>query len=173
MIDLNLLSSAKKQQVKHQLLLGVLEYFISLMLIFISLIGTSLLTTKLIMQNSFNRAVNQNALITKEYGSLNQQVRIINEKIELFKKIQRGYNPWSSNVAALSELAPLGITLSSISINTQSKEFLISGRADLRETLLLYKNYLENLDKVGSTNIPIDSLLQSQNINFKLDGNLK
>ena len=57
MLFLNLLSPQKKQEASKQLIFISFQFLISIILIATATVGMLLLTTKLIMQNSFNQAV--------------------------------------------------------------------------------------------------------------------
>jgi len=172
MLSLNLLSPQKKNEVQKEMLFFSLQYIISITLIGVAIIGIILLIAKIVMQNSFNQAVNQSLLVTKEYGQLNQQVRITNEKIILFDKIQKEFISWSPKLTALTELTPKNIEIISININNATQMVKINGFAKNRDALLIYKQRLESSGFLEEINLPIESLLKAEDLDFILEAKL-
>ncbi|MFC1612574.1 hypothetical protein ACFL29_01860 [Patescibacteria group bacterium] len=172
MLSLNLLSPLKRQQAANQTVLLSLQSFISWALIAICIAGMILLITKLIMQNSFNQAVKQGALVTQEYGTLNQKVYLANKKIAFLKSLQTSFIVWSPKFAELTSLAPNDIMLYSVNINHTTRDLQISGHAKIRDDLLIYKKQLEESKLLSQVELPIENLLESKNIDFTIRGKL-
>ena len=173
MFSLNLLSPTKKQQASKQMIFMSLQFFASWILIIVCIAGIILLITKLVMQNSFSQAVRQGALVTKEYGELNQKVYAANKKIKFLQIIQKNFIVWSPNLAILTTLAPKDIELASININHTTKDIIITGHAKKRENLMLYKSRLEQSPLLEKVDMPIENLLKATDIDFKITGKLK
>ncbi len=172
MLSINLLSPEKKQEVARQMMLVLLQYLISWILIAVCGVGGVLLSTKVIMQNSFNDAVAQGTLVTQEYGVLNQKVHFINQKIDFFTGIQNKFTTWSPRLAALTSLTPKNITLYALNANNITRTVQITGHAGSRENLLLYKQNLEQSSLVSSVTLPIENILESKNIDFNITASL-
>jgi len=172
MLSINLLSPEKKIEAQKEILFLNLQYIVSVTLIGITLLGIILLMAKIIMQNSFNQSVNQSLLVNKEYGQLNQQVRIVNEKIILFDKIQKEFIYWSPKLIELTELTPNNIELTSLMLNDTTLNVKISGFAKNREALLIYKERLESSGVLKEINLPIESLLKAEDLNFNLQAKI-
>ncbi|MFA5134058.1 MAG: PilN domain-containing protein [Patescibacteria group bacterium] len=172
MISINLLSPEKKKEVSNQMIFISLQYLISWVLIAICIAGAILSATKLYMQNAFNQAVAQSVLVTQEYGTLNQKVHLINQKIDLLAEIQNKFILWSPRLAAISELIPANITVYSMNINYITKDLQIQGYAVSREDLLLLKQNLEHSTLVKSIDLPIENLLESKDISFNIKGKI-
>ena len=168
MLSINLLSPQKKQEIKRQMMLVSLQYLISWILIAVCGAGAVLLATKTIMQNSFNDAVAQGTLVTQEYGVLNQKVHFINQKIDFFTGVQNQFFDWSPRLAAITSLTPKNVTLYSLNINNATKGIQIAGHAETREDLLLYKQNLEQSSLVNSVNLPIENILEAEEIDFSI-----
>ena len=173
MISLNLLSPDKKIQVARQIIFISLQTVISWMLVIVCVIGMILLVTKLIMQNSFNQAVRQGTLITKEYGALNQEVYLANKKIAFLGVIQKNFVIWSSKLTTLTKLVPNNIELLSVDINHATGDIQITGYAKSREDLLLYESQLKQSELLGNVSLPIENLLEAKEIDFKITGKMK
>ena len=168
MASLNLLSPAKKEAILRQMIILSLQYFVSWVLITVCIIGIILLIVKLVMQNSFNQAIGQGSLVTQEYGALNQRVRLENQKIKFLTAIQKKFIIWSPKIAAITALTPNNIELYSININYTSKEVQIAGKAATRDDLLSYKQQLESSSLLKDLSLPIDNLLEAEDVNFNI-----
>lgn len=149
-----------------------LQQMVSWTLVAICSAGIILLIAQMIIQNSFDQAVSQGALVTQEYGVLNQKVHLANQKVEFLSGIQNKFIIWSPKFSALSSLVPQGIELYAINVNNASREVQITGHAETRNNLLLYKQNLEQSSVVRSVELPIENILESQNINFNIKGKL-
>ena len=172
MISLNLLSPEKKQEISRQMIFVSLQQIISWALVAICSAGIVLLIAQMIMQNSFDQAVRQGALVTQEYGALNQRVHLANQKIDFLSGVQNKFIIWSPRLAALSSLVPQGIELYAMNINNASRDVQITGHAKTRDDLLLYKQNLEQSSVVRSIELPIENILESKDINFNIKGKL-
>ena len=124
------------------------------------------------MQNSFDQAVSQGALVTQEYGVLNQRVHLANQKVEFLSGIQNKFIIWSPKLAALSSLVPSGIELYTLNINNTTRDIQITGHATTRDDLLLYKQNLEHASVIKSVELPIENILEPKDINFNIKGKL-
>lgn len=172
MISLNLLSPEKKKEISKQMIFVSLQYLVSWILISVCAAGTILLATKLFMQNAFSQAVRVGALVTQEYGALNQRVYLVNQKIDFFSNIQRQFVVWSPKLAAFTEIIPANIQINSINLNYTTKDIQISGYAAKRDDLLLLKQNLERSALINTINMPIENLLEANDINFNIKGKI-
>jgi len=172
MLKLNLLSPEKKEQVVHQTVFISIQFFISWALIAICVAGMILLITKLIMQNSFNQAVSQNSLVTKEYGELNQSVYSLNKRIDFLAKIQSQFIVWSPKISPLTNMVPSGIELYAINITHPTKDIQITGNVETRDVLLEFKRQIEESSMLKDIVLPIESLLESTDVDFKITAKL-
>ena len=172
MVSLNLLSPEKKEAVSNQMIVISLQHIFSWILIIICAIGVILLTTKLIMQNSFNQSVRQSSLVTLEYGTLNQKVHAENQKIKFLTSIQKSFIVWSPKLAAVSSLTPKNIELYSINIDNKSRQIQILGEARTRDDLLSYKQQLETSSLLKEISLPIENLLEAEDVSFEIKAKL-
>ena len=83
-------------------------------------------------------------------------------------KIQNNTISWSDFIEIISNNITQGIHISQISTNQKTNTFTLSGQADTRQDLLNLKKSLEKLNLFGEINIPIDILLQKENIAFSI-----
>jgi len=172
MVSLNLLPQEKKKEISRQIVFISLQHLVSWMLIAVCAAGIILLITKLYMQNAFEQAVKQSVLVTQEYGTLNQKVHLVNQKIDFLGDIQRKFIVWSPKLAAFTELVPANIQVYSMNLNYATKDIQIQGHAKSREDLLLLKANLEQSSLLKSIDMPIENLLESKDINFNIKGKI-
>lgn len=168
MISLNLLSQEKKNEVSKHIILISVQYIFALSFILICTAGAALLVAKLIVQNGFFQAVRQNALVTKEYSTLNQNVREVNQKIGQLKSVQNSFSIWSTKLAAVASLTPKNVELYTMNISSETKSAQFIGRAATRDDLLLYKTNLEKSGLFTDISLPIEYLLNANDVYFDI-----
>jgi Tfp pilus assembly protein PilN len=168
MISLNLLSPEKKQQISKEIIFISTKYLFALSFILVCSASAILLVAEFVVQNNFCQAVSQNTLVTKEYGSLNQNVYGINRQITQLQSMQNKFVIWSNRLVILTNLTPKNIELYSVTINSDTKDINLTGNAKTRDDLLQYKANLENSNLLTGINLPIENLLEANNSYFDI-----
>src|SRR3989338_2910762 len=95
MITLNLISQELKDEIRLKHAYGLLKKIIYILFLILIVSSSCLLAAKFVLQNNFNRIVNETSLITKNTQSYNQKVREINAKFASVSQIQNEYAAWS------------------------------------------------------------------------------
>jgi Tfp pilus assembly protein PilN len=168
MIPLNLLSPRKKKELSKEILLVSTKYVFAMSFILICSTTIILLIAEFIVQNNFFQAVSQNALVTREYGALNQNVYTVNRQIGQLKLVQNKFIVWSTRLVALTNLTPKNVELYSVTVNSDTKDINLTGNAKTRDDLLQYKANLENSNLLSGVNLPIENLLEANNSYFDI-----
>jgi Tfp pilus assembly protein PilN len=71
----------------------------------------------------------------------------------------------------LTKLIPENINIKNLDID--SNKISITGWAKSRDELLLFKNNLENSELFNGVNIPLENLLQKDNVDFNIKASIK
>ena len=95
MLHLNLISEKLKQNIKLRYIYKILKRTIFLLIVITIFVAIIFLVSKIILQNSFNKIVEQTTLITKNSQGRNTKIREINIKINYVDEIQNNYIEWS------------------------------------------------------------------------------
>lgn len=176
MITINLLSPKKKLILERQRIYLIIKNIVAIILIFASSASIILTIAKTILEKNFKEITNQVNLIAKDSQSLNQNIKIFNNNLELIDKIQKEFLPYSQILTELNQIIPPGIVIDSLNLeknkSTNGLLIKIKGRAELRENFLEFKNKLEAKSQFSQIEYPIANLLEKENVNFELSFNL-
>ncbi|RJR31039.1 hypothetical protein C4569_03305 [Candidatus Parcubacteria bacterium] len=173
MITLNLLSPEQKKEIRLLRFFIVTKIIIIYLLLFLIITAIVLLFAKMILQNYFNKVVANYNLNSKTGALLSQDIKQFNKKLKSIQSIQNDFVPWSDLIFKINEIVPENILLYAIEIKKTSGDLQLTGRAKTRDDL---KNFEKNLNDSGlfeSIKIPFTSLLEKENIDFKITSSLK
>lgn len=166
MITLNLISPAKKQQFKLEQIYIIIKNIIILLLLSSIIIAIALLITKNALQLHFQKIVEQTTLTTQYANTFSAEVRDFNRIINAVSAVQENYTDWNAFLVNFSAITPNGIVIKNLLIN--ETHIIIKGVADTRDSLLNFKNNLEESVIFSNVEIPIDNLLERTNIEFDI-----
>jgi len=172
MLQLNLISEELREDIKLRHIYKMLKraiFFLMIITIFIAII---FLISKIILQNSFNKIVEQTTLITKSSQGRNTKIREINTKIDYVDEIQGDYIEWSYLVEDLAKNINNDVTFNSIKINREEKNIDLKGVAKSRDSLLLLRQGLDNSSMFANIDFPISNILEKEDINFEIKADL-
>ncbi len=177
MHELNLLSPLQKTELKSiklQFLIKNLWFQVVSVLVIIS---TVLLFNFLLLKNNLNyleSEVNDEKLFfeSKNISSLEELIKQLNSQLNTAAKVQEDYIKWSDKIVAITGLVPDGVSLSDLQLVTSDKEINITGVAKTRDNLLQLQSNLNNHEFFTNVTTPISSLIQKENITFKITATL-
>jgi Tfp pilus assembly protein PilN len=169
MLTLNLVSQELKEEIKSRHIYELFKKLSLILIIVVIIIAIILLTAKLILQNSFNKIVEQTTLVTGSSKGYADKVRKINSKINIVAQIQDEYIAWSRLLESLAKITPNGVMFYSIKINREKALMEIKGRADTRDDLLILKENLKNTSFFYEPKLPIENMLQKRDVNFEIE----
>ncbi len=172
MLTLNLIPHQLKKEIKFKRIYALLKKMNCLLIIIAVIIAIILLIAKLILQNNFNKVVEQTSLITKSSQGYNVKVRDINSRLNHISQIQKNFIAWSYLIENLANRTPDGIAFSSVKINKEKSSINISGKAKLRDDLLMLKQNMEESPIYSEVEFPLQNILQKENINFNISAKL-
>ena len=101
-------------------------------------------------------------------GDLEQKAAEINEKLKIMVPAAENANFVSPVIEKILALAPPGINLTQLGLSSLDQPISITGIASSRDAALLFKNKLENSPDFSDVNLPLGSLVQTQNILFTI-----
>jgi len=173
MLTLNLVSQELKEEIKSRHLYALLKKMNFILTIIIIIIAIILLSAKIILQNNFNKVVEQTTLLTGNSGKkYADKVRKINARLQTVSQIQNERVPWSRLVEALAEITPGGVALSYLKLDEKNMSVKLRGKAKTREELLALKNNLENSKIFSNVKSPIKNILRKEDIDFELTADI-
>jgi Tfp pilus assembly protein PilN len=169
MIIINLLSPKQKQEIKIKRICIIIRELVMLFLLFTSIIAIFLVASKYYLEQQLTDLIIKNASEIKISQEINRQITIINQKIDDLEKIQQDFHHWSSFFAEISALTPDDIYLQSSKINSQDSTFKLSGIAATRDSLINFKEKIENSPLFSKVNLPLVDLLAKTNNKFNIE----
>mgnify|MGYP003975772655 CR=1 FL=1 len=173
MIKLNIISPELKKEIKFKYFYTSLKSILLLLLVSMLIHSFFLLTAKYILQAHANETDNRSILITSQTENYDKKVKNINSQVDYINKIQDETITWSKFIEILSNNIDSGIYISKFNTNQKSNAFNILGVAKTRQDLLNFKKSLEDLELFADISIPIDVLLQKENISFSIETSFK
>ena len=172
MIFINLLPPDKKTIVKRDLIftlvISTLEFFVILAV----LISSVLIAGKQVLENNFNTAIGQNALITQNFGLINQEIRLYNNQFNTTDQLLNKSFSWSSFLFDITDLVGPNITLRTLTLNPETKKMTMTGFARGRNDLLDFIERLNKNENVAHAESPLSNLFSRSNIIFEINSDL-
>lgn len=169
---LNLLSAEKKKNLDKLINAQFIKSILELFLVVICFSAVFILISQNIME-IFYRSINNNVpLVNSFYSDTNDKIRHINNVLKDASDIQAEYLAWTPLIAELSASIPTGVRLTTLNMNKANGQFIFSGSARTRESLLAWQKNIEKINCANSCrlimNIPASQLTKKDNINFSL-----
>lgn len=172
MLTLNLISEELKKEIKlRHLYLFIKKINLTLIIITI-IIAIILLAAKTILQSKFNNVIDQTTLVTKNNQGYNNKIKDINSRIDFVEAIQNDFIPWSNLLKTVADVTPEDISLYYLKVNFEKQTIKINGKAGLRGSLLNFKQKMEATTIFENINLPINNILEKENINFEIDAKI-
>ncbi|MFH0856658.1 MAG: PilN domain-containing protein [bacterium] len=173
MLSLNLLSSAKKEELKFKKIYLILRNFLIILLIFTVFLSIIMSASNLIIANIFNETAVDTSLVNVTGKIFKHDAAEMNELIKNIKKVQDNFINYDELLIELTKLIPKNIELTHLSVDTAANKIFLRGAALTRADLLILQKNLENSEFLTNIELPIANLLEKKNINFNLSACLK
>jgi len=172
MLNLNLVSQELKQEIKLRHVYKMLKQADYILIIITIFIAVVMLVAKIILQNNFNKIVEETTLITKDSQGQNSKIREINTRLSFVEKIQSNFIPWSYLLKDLASSANNDINFHLIKVSQEKKEIELKGIAKTRDCLLALKEGLEKSVIFYELDFPMKNILEKNDINFEIKAKL-
>ena len=168
MINLNILPKKLKNDLKLIVFDKFIKKIIWTILLFIIIFSGILLAANFYLQLYFEETIEKNANTSKSTEDYLKKVQEINDKINYIANIQDNNIDWTNIIMRVSEAINKDIKIDKISINKKNDTLSLSGNAKTRDDLLLLKDSLEKYKNFNEIKLPIENLLEKNDINFEI-----
>lgn len=172
MLNLNLVSRELKQETKLRHIYKMLKQANYILVIITVFIAVVMLAAKIILQNNFNKIVEETTLITRDSQGRNAKIREMNSRLSFVDKIQNDFIPWSFLFKDLGTYVNSNLSFYSIRIDRNKKTIEIKGSANDRDSLLSFKSGMEKSNIFSGIIFPVKNILEKENISFEIKANL-
>lgn len=175
MLFINLLPQDKRAVVKKNIVLNLLISMLEFFIILAILISSVFIAGQGILEDNFNEAISQNALINTNFGLINQEIKNYNHQFNTAYSLLQKTTNWSLFLRDIFSLVGADLAIRDIALNPQQKKMTIVGFAAKREDLLLFLDQLKRTEFIASADSPLSNLFSRTNIVFEIniDLNLK
>ena len=175
-IRLNLIPPQKKEEIRsNKRLRIILKAETVLAIIFLVFFGVLLSFRYILKIDMSGEAMLSSEIEQADQFSkiqkYNDQFKKANEKIKQVAAIDKDQLYWSKLFIKLSQLIVPGVTLNSFSNNDFS--IIVSGTADTRDDLLVFKSNLEKEACFSNVDLPLSNLVDKTNVGFQINFDVK
>jgi len=168
MLSLNLVSQQLKQEIKLRHIYEMLKKVNGILIVITVFIAIIILSAKVILQNNFNRIVEQTTLITRSSQGHNAKIREVNARLNYVDDIQNNFIAWSYLLEDIAGSVDDNIKFNLIKVNKEEEEIILKGVARSRNNLLALKEGLEDSEIFANIDFPIKNILEKEDINFEI-----
>lgn len=172
MLYLNLLSPQKKQELEQSFIFAILGNMAEITLIIIIISSIILLSAKVVLSNNFEVIITQSALINREFGTINQDIKKLNKELHDIDAVQKNFVAWSKFMTEFSKTVPAGVRITDLGIKKDDGTINIAGYATDRANFLEFKNNLGDFALLSNLDSPISNILLPKDINFTFSARL-
>jgi len=173
MLRLNIIPEHQKKEIKLKYFFDHLKNFFEVIFFVSILYVIVFLILKLILSNHFIATIESTTMLTKRTEDFSRKVSDINKRVSNVATIQEEFIYWSKLIEHIRQNQSYDLKLDQISVNKNKNEIVFSGNAETRDTLLNFKKKIEDLGFFEEIKLPIQSLLQKNDINFNLTVKIK
>lgn len=170
---LNLLSPTEKTAASLLWKYLIIKNVILIILTLSFVISLVLFGAKLVLLQKLTEVQAQTEIINITQAKINEKIIFYNNKIKAISRIQSEFIPWSEVLYKFNSLVTAGIHLQRAEFNSSENKIVIVGLAATRDDLLAFQDALHNCPLIKNVNLPLNTLLKKQNVNFNLSADLE
>ena len=100
-------------------------------------------------------------------------VQRIDREMDKIVDFQKNQINWSEKILALASITPSDIMIKQFRISKEDLTFNITGLAKDRDSFLVFKKDLEDLNFFPKVISPLSNITSKENLNFNLSGHIK
>jgi hypothetical protein len=172
MIRLNIIPESTKKDIKTELIFKSIKKLIIVLFVALLVYSSILFSTKLYIQHELDIIINTTEIDNNSTNDYKKKIDTYNQEIKNINLIYKDYVTWSNLIEYFSKNINSNITINKLSLNKKNNQILFFGLASDREDLLSFKEMLDNSGFLSETKVPIDNLLEKENINFNITSNI-
>ncbi len=171
--QLNLLTSQRRQSLRHEALLVIAERYILMLILFFLLAAVILYALSFMLKRELSsqqaRTRDVVAETISEQGELPQErIRQLNATLNRIASLQKGYVKWTPILRAVTEAVPDGITLTEMELDQTTHALSLKGTAATRNDLLNLQKSMNTSSVFRNPSTPVSNLLERENITFTM-----
>jgi hypothetical protein len=173
MMHLNIIPAIQKKEIKIKQIYDSLKNLFSVVFIVAVAYSSFFMIMRSVILNYFVSTIENSTVLTRSTENYSKKVADINNQVDSIKMIQGDFVTWSSLLEHLRLLQPEEISIEKILLSKKDNNATIGGTAKTRDSLLKFKENLEESGYFGDFSLPIKDLLQKNNVSFSMSLNIK
>lgn len=168
MIIINLLSPEQKKELKIKRIYLAIKEVVMLILLFTSIIAIMLGVSRYVLEEQLADIIERNISTINAGQQVNNQIIVLNKKINLINDVQKNFKHWSVFFKKISQLTPDEIIYNSLKIYHQEAILELQGTAQTRQDLLKLQKNLEESQLFKKVDLPLNNLIEKENNTFNI-----
>ena len=170
LITLNLLSAEQQRKTRQKKIDRLLKRFVAALMATTILIAVTFVLAKEILQTNLSQTMET---YYKSNHAFNIQINQTNSLLKFVQGIKTDNRNWSELLIDLANRAPDDLKISALEIDGGKKTIALRGLSLTRDSLLSFKENLNQSPFLTGVNLPVQSLAQKENIIFVINAALK
>ena|GEM_PF-3612254 len=168
---MNLLTPALHRRARTAVALAALRSIGAVLLCYGIAAAIVLIIGRAVVEWNFARVVERSTLVLRTANVASREAQATNEMLLTVETLQQTFTPWSVVLAAITERAPAGITLTAATITAEGALHM-EGRAATRDDLLTFQERLRTVPYLTEVTVPFSNLLLRERIVFSMDASV-
>ncbi len=164
----NLLSPQKQGYLHRMVYMQFFKHLLQTILALLCIIAGMLMVTEILLADYIQAIQQKVSIAPTRITQVNNDVTFINKTIQRTAAIQEEFIPWTTHMSDLLVMLPTGIFLNDMQFNGKTKQIILTGTTDTRDTLISFINTLELSPNIISADVPISQLTQKESSSFSL-----
>ncbi|MFA6551154.1 MAG: PilN domain-containing protein [Patescibacteria group bacterium] len=170
MITLNLLSAEQQKKARRQKTDRLLKQFALALTATTILIAAIFILAKETLQTSLSQTLET---YYKSNHTFNIRINQTNALLKFIREIKVDNRIWSELLVDITKKTPADVKISALEIDGVKRTIALRGLSLTRDSLLSFKDNLNQSKFLTGVNLPVQSLAQKENIIFVINAALK
>jgi Tfp pilus assembly protein PilN len=172
-INLNLLSSEKKNRIEYILKIFLVKDIVELFLLMVAILSATLVWSWVFLQNDFAKLSASAVSVNQSFYSDNKETKNVNNLLKEIGVATKNFSPLTPKLRDLISSLPSDVKLQSLRLDNSSQTITLNGTAQSRASLLSFQENLNKIPWLTNLETPVSQLFQKQNIDFEFKAKLK
>jgi len=166
LVTVNLLSPAKKRDLRNSLVMAYTQTMVSLLFATAILVAGTLVSVRFLIKNNYENLQRQSAsAASEESTNIMENIRQINAFLKRVESTEAAFVPWADILEEIAPLIPRGVRLENLTLDKDGN-IAMSGLAETRDDALALLKNLKEAPFIKDVLSPISNIMQKQNVNF-------
>lgn len=172
-INLNLLSSEKKNRIEYILKVFLIKDIVELFLLMVAILSATLVWSWVFLENDFAKLSASAVSVNQSFYSDNKETKNVNSLLKEIGVATKNFSPLTPKLKDLVSSLPSDVKLQSLRLDNGSQTITLNGTAQSRSSLLSFQENLNKIPWLTNLETPVSQLFQKQNIDFEFKAKLK